>query len=48
MADLNRLTVKDVMKADMVVAATTVLRSDLYFKRLGELAGNPEEIPNRG
>jgi hypothetical protein len=39
MGDLNRLTVAAVEEADIVVVATSLLRSDLYFARLGNLAG---------
>ena len=47
MADFNRLTIQDVQNADILVVATTVLRSDLYFKRLSEFAGTGEDLPVR-
>ena len=39
--DLNRLDVTALRAADVVVAAASVLRSDLYFDRLARLAGTP-------
>ncbi|KAK3237919.1 hypothetical protein CYMTET_52037, partial [Cymbomonas tetramitiformis] len=47
MGDLNRLTVKEVEEADIVVAATSVMRSDLYFTRLADLAG-ATPLPAKG
>ena len=38
-ADITHLTVKEVQEADVVIAATSVLRSPLYFERLSRLAG---------
>jgi len=41
MSDLNSLTARDVMEADVVIVATTLFRSSLYFERLAQLAGRP-------
>jgi len=38
-ADITHLTVKEVQEADVVICATTVLRSPAYFERLARLAG---------
>jgi len=38
-ADLSALTAKSVMEADVVIVATSVFRSKLYFDRLAKLAG---------
>jgi len=45
-ADLNRLTIKDVQDADIVVAAIQIFRQDLYYKRLSALAGG-DELPHK-
>lgn len=39
LADLNRLLVKDVVAADVVVVASTVLNSPCYYRRLARLGG---------
>ncbi|ABO95686.1 predicted protein [Ostreococcus lucimarinus CCE9901] len=41
MSDLNSLTAREVMEADVVIVATTLFRSSLYFERLAQLAGRP-------
>ena len=41
MSDVNALTARDVMEADVVIVATTLFRSSLYFERLAQLAGRP-------
>ena len=38
-ADITHLTVADIQDADVVICATSVLRSPLYFERLARLAG---------
>jgi hypothetical protein len=38
-ADITHLTVKEIQEADVVIAASSVLRSPLYFERLSRLAG---------
>ena len=38
-ADITHLTVAEVQDADVVICATSVLRSPLYFERLARLAG---------
>ena len=38
-ADMSALTAKSVMNADVVIVATSVFRSKLYFDRLAKLAG---------
>ena len=40
-ADITHLTVAEVQEADVVICATSVLRSPLYFERLACLAGVP-------
>ena len=40
-ADITHLTVKEVQEADVVICATTVLRSPAYFERLARLAEQP-------
>ena len=39
-ADITNLTVAEMQEADVVIAATSVLRSPLYFERLARLAGS--------
>ena len=41
MSDIASLTARDVMEADVVIVATTLFRSSLYFERLAQLAGRP-------
>ena len=41
MSDVASLTARDVMDADVVIVATTLFRSSLYFERLAQLAGCP-------
>ena len=41
MADVNSLTAREVMEADVVIVASTLFRSSLYFERLAQLAGRP-------
>ena len=48
MADLNRLTIKDITRTDVLVVATSVLRVDRYYQRLKLLAGLAKELPNQG
>ena len=38
-ADITHLTVAEIQDADVVICATSVLRSPLYFERLARLAG---------
>ncbi|EEH52499.1 SNF2 super family [Micromonas pusilla CCMP1545] len=38
-ADISHYTVQDFQRADVVICATSVLRSPLYFERLARLAG---------
>ena len=40
MADINKLSIKDIQSVDVVVASITLLRNDLYFSRLANLAGS--------
>ena len=42
MADLNKTTVADIEKADVVMTTNNVLNSNLYFPRLAKLAGGKE------
>ena len=44
-ADITHLTVAEVQEADVVICATSVLRSPLYFERLARLAG-VASLPN--
>ena len=39
MADINKLSIRDLQAVDVVVASITLLRNDLYFARLANLAG---------
>ena len=39
MADVNKLTIRELQTVDVVVCSITLLRSDLYFNRLANLAG---------
>ena len=49
MSAFNRLTVKDVKQADIVVVNFTVLSSDNYYARLARLAGaNTTSLPKGG
>eukprot|EP00959_Pyramimonas_sp_CCMP1952_P443472 9284219-Pyramimonas_sp.AAC.1 len=47
MGDFNHLTIEEIQEADLIIIASTVVRSDLYFKRLGALAGSPA-LPAKG
>ena len=39
MADLNKLSIAELQALDVVVCSITLLRNDLYFSRLANLAG---------
>ena len=39
MADVNKLTIRELQSVDVVICSITLLRSDLYFARLANLAG---------
>ena len=39
MVELNKLTIKELQSVDVVVCSITMLRNDLYFSRLANLAG---------
>lgn len=46
MADINKYSIKQLEAADVVVCAITVLRNDLYFERLANLAG-ADKLPSK-
>ena len=41
MTDINNLTAREVIEADVVIVASTLFRSSLYFERLAQLSGKP-------
>ena len=45
MADLNKLSIKDIQKLDVIVCGITIFRNDLYYSRLANLAGS-ESLPS--
>ena len=47
MADLNKLTIRDLQRVDVVVCAITLFRNDLYYSRLANLAGG-DKLPAKG
>ena len=40
MADLNKLSIKDIQRLDVLVCGITIFRNDLYYSRLANLAGS--------
>jgi hypothetical protein len=48
MGDLNRVTIKAIEDADIVVISATVFRSDLYFERLTALAAATTVLDKKG
>lgn len=49
MSSLNKLTIRDVQNADIVVVSFAVLNNEKYFSRLARLAGaNPASLPSGG
>jgi site-specific DNA-cytosine methylase len=48
MSDFNRTSIKDFMEADIVVASITIIRSKLYFERLGAFAASMQLPPKGG
>jgi hypothetical protein len=48
MGDLNRVTIKAIEDADIVVISATVFRSDLYFERLTALAATTTVLDKKG
>ena len=49
LTDMNHLTIKDVLNADIVVVSFAVLSNDKYFSRLARLSGvDPASLPSHG
>mmetsp|Transcript_13824 Transcript_13824/g.25733 ORF Transcript_13824/g.25733 Transcript_13824/m.25733 type:complete len:2142 (+) Transcript_13824:104-6529(+) len=48
LADLNHLTIQRLRDADVVIVATSLFRSNLYFERLRQLSGCARELPAKG
>ena len=46
MADLNRLTIKEIQSLDVLVCSITLFRNDLYYQRLANMAGS-KSLPSK-